>query len=323
MLKAIDLLTGKTMNVRRLELLMHVSDFGSFSKSSAVLGIAQPALGRQIQKLEEEYGIRLLYRHGRGVSLTPEGQQLIARAKPLLRQLESIVTDLQASTEELQGTVTLGLTPTICNLIGVPLLRSLSEKHPKLAVSIVSGYSGYVHEWLIDGRLDIAILHDARRSATVAVEPISQARLFLITPPNLPIHKNKQSSISISALSDTPLVLPNRNHGLRRTVELAASQANIELNVRYEVDTLSVALDLVVAGMASSILARPAYKNLLEQGQIAEVAIAQPVLETKLMIAEASNRPMTRGMRAVRQEILSIFQDFSRDPTVHGLTCTF
>lgn len=301
------------MDLRRLELLMHVSDFGSFSKSAAVLGIAQPALGRQIQKLEEECGVRLLYRHGRGVSLTPEGQLLIARAKPLVRQLESIATDLQATNEDLQGTVTLGLTPTICNLIGVRLLASLSTKYPKLSVSIVSGYSGYVHEWLMDGRLDIAILHDARRSATVAVEPIGIARLFLITPAGQKIKSLKKKSISVAELGDIPLVMPNRNHGLRRSVELGASQANIHIDVKYEVDTLSVALDLVAAGMASTILARPAYKHLLDQGKISEMAIVHPAIETKLMIAEASNRPMTRGMRAVRKEIQSIFQDLAKD----------
>src|SRR5260221_7214866 len=64
------------MDLRRLELLLQVADFGSFSKAATVLGIAQPALGRQIQKLEEECGVRLFYRHGRGVSPTPAGETL-------------------------------------------------------------------------------------------------------------------------------------------------------------------------------------------------------------------------------------------------------
>jgi len=308
------------MDLRRLELLMHVSDFGSFSKAAAVLGIAQPALGRQIQKLEEECGVRLLYRHGRGVSLTPEGLQLITRAKPLVRQLDAIASDLQADDEDLHGTITLGLTPTICNLIGVRLLASLGEKYPKLGVNIVSGYSGYVHEWLVDGRLDIAVLHDARRSATVAVEPLGIARLFLVTPPGLVLKTRKKKSINVADLCDVSLALSNRNHGLRRTVEVAASHVNTSVNVRYEVDTLSVALDLVVAGMASTILARPAYRHLLEQGLVSEIPIVNPSIETRLMIAEASNRPVTRGMRAVRQEVQGIFQALSRSAgTMYGL----
>src|ERR1700674_814526 len=106
------------MDLRRLELLMQVADFDSFSKAATVLGIAQPALGREIQKLEEECGVRLFYRHGRGVSLTPEGEALLERARPLMRQLASIPADLQSERDSPRGLVTVGLTPTVCNLFG-------------------------------------------------------------------------------------------------------------------------------------------------------------------------------------------------------------
>lgn len=294
------------MDIRKLELLIHVAEFGSFSKSAAVLGIAQPALGRQIQKLEEGCGVRLLYRHGRGVSLTPEGQLLVTRAKPLVRQLESIAGDLQSAIEEPQGTVVLGLTPTVCDLIGLHLLQSLSAKYPKLTVNIVTGYSGYVHEWLVDGRLDIAVLHDARRSATVAVDAIGVARLSLVTPPGMKIGNRARKSVTIKDLEGVPLTLSSQNHGLRRTLELAAGHAEISLDVRYEVDTLQLALELVVAGMASTVLARPAFLPALESGKVSELVIESPQIETRLMIAEASNRPVTRGMRVVRKEIQGI-----------------
>ncbi|MGO4001482.1 LysR family transcriptional regulator [Pseudomonas fluorescens] len=311
---------GTSMDLKRLELLIHVADFGSFSKSAAVLGIAQPALGRQIQKLEEECGVKLLYRHGRGVSLTSEGQLLVSRATPLVRQLEAIAGDLQSAHEDPQGTVVVGLTPTVCDLLGVRLLKSVAEKYPKLTVNIVSGYSGYIHEWLVDGRLDIAVLHDARRSATVAVEPIGIARLSLITPPGLLSQSPTPGSISISGFADIPLALSSRNHGLRRTLELAANAAGIELNVVYEVDTLALALELVVEGLASTVLARPAYAAALQAGKISEVLIKNPFIETRLMVAEASNRPVTRGMRLVKHEIMTIMENLTRTAgEEHGL----
>lgn len=300
------------MDLRRLELLMHVATFGSFSKSAAVLGIAQPALGRQIQKLEEACGTRLLYRHGRGVSLTPEGEQLIARARPLVRQLEAIATDLRHGREEPKGTVILGLTPTVCDLIGLRLLTALSEKYPHITVNVVSGYSGYIHEWLVDARLDIAVLHDARRSATVAVDPVGIARLALVTPPGMKIGNRVRRNITIRELQGIPLALPGRNHGLRRTLEFAAGQAGIALDVRYEVDALRLAMDLVKGGKAATVLARPAYKPALDAGQVAEVRIDEPTVETRLMVAEASNRPVTQAMRYVRQEIKTILAQLAQ-----------
>ena len=74
------------MDLKRLEYLMQVAEFGSFTKAASVIGIAQPALGRQIQKLESECGVRLLYRHGRGVILTPEGSKELRGLQQLNNQ---------------------------------------------------------------------------------------------------------------------------------------------------------------------------------------------------------------------------------------------
>jgi LysR family nitrogen assimilation transcriptional regulator len=293
------------MDLRRLELLLQVADFGSFSKAATVLGIAQPALGRQIQKLEEECGVRLFYRHGRGVSLTPEGETLLERARPLVRQLASIPADLQSERDSPCGQVTVGLTPTVCNLLGLKLIAAAREQYPKLRVNVVSGYSGYVHEWLVDGRLDMAVLHDARRSSTVAVDPLAAAELFFIMP-SADTAFDLPTDATLSSICRVPLVLPSRNHGLRRTLEYAVSDEGCALNVQYEVDTLELLKQMVVAGLACTVLAKPAVLDELAAGTLLAHRIAAPRLQTRLMLATAVRRPITRGIRAIEQEIKSL-----------------
>lgn len=56
------------------------------------------------------------------------------------------------------------MTPTICNMLGLLLITTVQKEYPKLRINVISGYSGYIHEWLMDARLDLAILYDARRS---------------------------------------------------------------------------------------------------------------------------------------------------------------
>lgn len=281
---------------------MQVADFDSFSKAATVLGLAQPALGRQIQKLEEECGVRLFYRHGRGVSLTLEGQALLERARPLVRQLAAIPTELQSARDSPSGLVTVGLTPTVCNLFGLDLIAATREKYPQLQVNIVSGYSGYVHEWLVDGRLDMAVLHDARRSSTITVDPLAAAELFLILPATS-ASVDFSKAASLAEIATIPLVLPTRNHGLRRTLEYAASDAGESLTVAFEVDTLELLKKMVVSGMAGTILAKPAVLDELAAGTLIARKIAAPGLQTKLMLATAVRRPITRGIRLVEQQI--------------------
>jgi LysR family transcriptional regulator, nitrogen assimilation regulatory protein len=307
------------MDLRRLELLMQVAEFDSFSKAATVLGIAQPALGRQIQKLEEECGVRLFYRHGRGVSLTPEGEALLERARPLMRQLASIPAELQSERDSPRGLVTVGLTPTVCNLFGLKLVKAARERYPQLRVNVVSGYSGYVHEWLVDGRLDMAILHDARRSSTVAVDPLAAAELFFIMPSADPAF-DLPPEPTLAAISNVPLVLPTRNHGLRRTLEYAASDAGVSLNVAYEVDTLELLKQIVVSGLACTVLAKPAVLDELAAGTLVALPVAAPRLQTKLMLATAVRRPITRGIRLVEQEIKTLVAELvAEKPNRFGL----
>lgn len=296
------------MDLKRIEYLIQVAEFGSFSKAATVVGIAQPALGRQVQKLEEECGVRLLYRHGRGVSLTPEGEKLLERVRPLMRQLEAIATDMQDERSSPSGLVTIGMTPTICNMLGLQLITTVQKAYPKLRVNVISGYSGYIHEWLMEARLDLAILHDARRSQHVAVEHLADAKLSLVSSPSLlnPVDA-KRSSLALRHLDGLPLVLPTQNHGLRRTLELAASHAGISLNVQYEVDTLELMKAIVLAGCAHTVLALPAVQSEIKAGQLIARRINQPDVETRLVLAKAANRPLTRAVRVIEQETKKAF----------------
>lgn len=309
------------MDLRRLELMMQVAAAGSLSKAATVLGIAQPALGRQIRKLEEECGLRLLYRHGRGVSLTPEGQALIERARPLVRQLEAIPGDLQAERLSPEGLVTVGLTPTVCHLLGLELLTELKQKYPRLTVHIVSGYSGYVLEWLVGGRLDMAVLHDARRSPAVAVDPLAAAELFFISP-GVDTAFERPERMTSAALGTVPLALPTHNHGLRRTIEYAAAKEKVKLDVHYEVDTLELLKQIVVAGLACTVLARPAVLGELAAGTLNARPLRSPKLYTRLMLATAAQRPVTHGVRVVEHELRALFSRLIGEGDLYGIVRT-
>ncbi|MGE4239791.1 LysR family transcriptional regulator [Ramlibacter sp.] len=292
------------MDLKKLEYLLHVAEYGSFTKAAAVIGIAQPALGRQVQKLEAECGVRLLYRHGRGVALTPEGETLLERVRPLVHQLQHAALDLHEESAAASGPITLGLTPTAGSLFGLALLKTLRLRFPKLRVNIVEAYSGYVHEWLTNGRVDLAILHDARRSQHILVEPLGAARLSLVSPPGTkPLVQAPSAAVALKKLAGVPLVLPTRNHGLRRALDYAASRAGVHLDVQYEIDTISLALDVVRDGLAHTVLPYTAVEALERRGELISRRLGAPEVEIRLMMGRAANRPPSRAIQFVEAEI--------------------
>lgn len=296
-----------TLNVTGLENFLLVAAHGSFSRAASIAGIAQPALGRQIQKLEAECGCRLFYRHGRGVVLTAEGERYRQRIEPLIRQLRAARLDLEVD-REVAGSVIVGMTPTVVELIGLPLLAAVHRDHPGVQVNVVSGYSGYVHEWLIDGRLDIAILHDAKRSRQISFDPLAEAELFLVSAPgSLSKTERNASAVALPKLRGYKLALPTRNHGLRRTLEFAASDAGVPLQVEYQIDTLPLMKNLVLNGLAHTVLALPAVASDVRASRLIARRIVDPTVSTTLGVATATNRPLTRAtqliLAVIRQEL--------------------
>lgn len=292
------------MDLKKLEYLLQVAEYGSFTKAAAVIGIAQPALGRQVQKLEEECGVRLLYRHGRGVGLTPEGETLLERVRPLVRQLQSAALDLREDAGAASGLVTIGMTPIVRGLIALPLLASLRSRYPKLQLNVVEGYSGYIHEWLMNARVDVAILHDARRSQQMLVEPLAAAKLSLISPPGTASLANASSgAVPLKRLAGLPLVLPSKNHGLRRALEYAMGRIGVGMDIHYEVDTVALAVDVVRAGLAHTVLCHSAVHEEHQRGEVTARLLRSPEVEIRLMLARSASRPMTRSVTIVEEAV--------------------
>ena len=288
-----------SLNLAHLENFVLVAEQGSLSRAATIAGTTQPALGRRIQKLESDCGCPLFYRHGRGVALTAEGERYLERVKPLIRELKGASRDLRESASEIAGNVILGITPTVLELLGLPLLDRIEKEFPKISLNVISGYSGYVHEWLVDGRLNIAILHDAKRSRHISFDPLAEAELFLVSPPgSLSNAERKRKTVGLSEIGRYRMALPTRNHGLRRTLEFAASEAGIKLDAHYEIDTLPLMKELVVHERAHSVLAMPAILQEVCRSEVIARKITPP-LSTSLGLATASSRPITKAIQVV------------------------
>src|SRR6516165_8505351 len=98
-------LNAASLDLRPVYYFVHVADTGSFSRAAAALSVGQPIISRAIRSLEQDLRVTLLYRHGRGVSLTPPGEQFLANAKNILRQISLTRSDIAARGEIPAGNV--------------------------------------------------------------------------------------------------------------------------------------------------------------------------------------------------------------------------
>src|SRR5262245_53588160 len=120
------------MEISQLRTLIHVAELGSLSKAADRMRIAQPALSRQVRLLEEELGVRLFARHGRGMVITEQGRDVLTHAVRIMAELDEIRGRTSDANAPLSGQIAIGMPPTVADIISVPLVTAFGKAHPKV-----------------------------------------------------------------------------------------------------------------------------------------------------------------------------------------------
>ena len=136
------------MDLKQLDYFVRVAELGGFTRAAAALGIAQPALSRQVRLLEVELRQNLLARDGRGAVPTEAGRLLLAHARGILHQVERAREELGRVRGALAGRVAIGLPTSLARLLTVPLTRAFRRQMPDATLSISEGLSVAMQESL-------------------------------------------------------------------------------------------------------------------------------------------------------------------------------
>ncbi|MBE9603708.1 LysR family transcriptional regulator [Acetobacteraceae bacterium H6797] len=283
------------MDQTRLRMFLAIAEHGGFSRAAAALGLAQPSLSRQIATLEAECGRPLLYRHGRGASLTEEGQRLADAARPLLAALDALPAALADPAP--RGNVVLGMPTFISAQLAGPLFTTFRSRHPGINLRLMDGFSGFVNQWLIEGRVDVAVVYDARRSRVLLAEPLAEEVLWLFGNRRRASELPPGEAVPPSALSGLDLILPARAHGLRRALDRAGARPDPARLL--EVDSLTAIRALVDLDAGWSVLPQAGLVRERDDPRLLLRPIGMPLLRVRIMMAATQARPVTPAGRAV------------------------
>ncbi len=238
------------MELRQLRYFVRVVELGSISRAALDLALVPSALSQQISRLEGELATRLLQRTSKGATATEAGLAFFREAQLTLRHADQAVR--AAREARLSGTVSVGLAPTTASVVGVPLIRAMRERHPHVRLHMVESLSGHLSNMLNARQLDLVILFDTHPARRWSVTPLLEEKLFLITSRH-DSAKGFATKIRMAQLKSVPLILPSGPHGLRSTLDAAFARARLQPNVVAEIDSLSMLMDAVDAGLGSTV----------------------------------------------------------------------
>ena len=303
------------MEARALRYFQSVVEFGSYSRAAEFLRISQPAISRQITRLEKELGRPLLIRNSQGAVPTDAGQLLFERSQTVLRQLENAVAEVRGMQAMPAGTLALAVPPGAGHFLVPALVRRYQRNYPNVLLKFVAGFSGYIHEALVRGRVDAACLHGPPMQKGFEVIPLIDEEVFLVGKRGtLPA---KRKAIVTSDLSRLPLILPSRLHSSRRLLDERASAQGLSLNVTLEVDDPSLIRSLLREGLGFSPLSKGGFLNEIAHNEFDAMPF-RPAISWPLVLMTSSAQPRSELVTTLAQTIRAIVTEMTANGSWPG-----
>ncbi len=273
------------MELRELRNFMRVARAGSVSRAAQELRLAQPALSRQIKKLEHELGVPLFSRHGRGVRLSAAGSLLLERAEAITHLVHQTGEEIREDRSPVRGRVTLGVPPAAGRILVPVFVERFQKAWPQTTLHVREGVASSLQEWLLEKRIDVALMHNPPHLESVEIKPLLTERMMVIGPPARRLKDRKHpASFRISDLGKLPLILPSMAHTNRRLVEHAALEHGVRLRIKVEADSVAFAKVLVERGLGYTILTYAAVQDEVLSKKLTIYPILRPTLTTPVAI---------------------------------------
>jgi DNA-binding transcriptional LysR family regulator len=274
------------MELRHLRYFLAVAEALNFTKAAALLRVAQPALSRRVQDLEDEIGVDLLKRSPRGVVLTAEGKVFLDKTRQILKLVDESVEKVRALTRGEYGELHVGYAPSPTVEILPPALAAFQKAFPRVRVLLHDLSERELIDGLQDGTLELAVMPDAAALQSEGLE-FEALRNYPICVALAPTHRfARLKSITLEKVAAEPLI------GFRQKdyreyyvgLERIFNPLGIKPRIAVECDSASSLITEVEAGRGIALTSpifklvagkRLLYRPLTGTTEVASVGIAR------------------------------------------------
>lgn len=295
------------MNPIALEYFVRIAESGSISRTAIEQGIDQSSMTRHIARLEADLKVRLFHRSGRGVVLTDAGALLLTRARAVADALDETRKLAVTLAGNGPSQLVIAAQPTVAQRSFAAVARAMRARFPDTRLHLVEALGHQVINWLIEGKIDVALLYVPNQASVVDVDVLLQEPLYFVAPPD---HAPLGETVSVAHMLEHPLVLPSTPHGLRELAEGLAANGNTGLKIEIECDgSTSITKNLVQAGIGCTILPLATVADEVAQGRLQAARLVDPVVSREIAIATARNRPPVIGQWDILQSIRQVISE--------------
>lgn len=290
------------MDLRQLEIFVKVAELKSFSKAAQALRLTQPTISEHIRTLEQELGVRLLDRLGRGAEATRAGQLLLSHATRMLQLQRDTLQAMDSFQGRLAGDLHVAASTIPGEYVLPALIGRFKEKFPDIVISLLIGDSRAVVDWVIDGRAEVAVVGARLAHRGIEYRELMPDELVVAVPVAHPWHGKKE--IALADLRAEPMLLREQGSGTRAAFESALAQAGQDLSafrVVGEMGSTQAIKQAVKAGVGVSVISRRAVDEECRSGLVWCLKIRDLTITRAFHIAthrDRSRSPLAEAFRS-------------------------
>jgi DNA-binding transcriptional LysR family regulator len=239
------------MELDQLRSFVAVAEVRSFTRAASLAHLTQPAISRQIARLEGELGVRLFERYGRRVECTPDGKLLLPLARAIVVRADDATRMMREHAGMVSSRVRVGSTGTVFGYLLSPVLATFIKAYPKIHLDLIERDDTLLEEGVFNGELDCAII-TAWGSSRAAVMHLLTEEILLVVRNDHRLAGEKM--VSLADLAEEPFLLPGHSLNTSNLLMDACRRAGFEPKVPYRANYLELSKALVRQGLGIALL---------------------------------------------------------------------
>ncbi|MGA9025153.1 MAG: LysR substrate-binding domain-containing protein [Steroidobacteraceae bacterium] len=241
------------VSLRQLKVFEMAAATGSFSKAAELLHLTQPGVSMHIKELEINAGLPLFERLGKKLFVTEAGQELLARAREILRSLKDAEDALDGLKGLRRGRINLAVVST-AKYFAPRLLAKFREEHPLVEIRLAVNNRNSVIEQLVANEVDLAIMGRSPQSLDTIAEPFAQNPHVIIAAPDHPLASRRR--IPEAEVAREMFIVREPGSGTRLAMQQFFEERNLAIKVGMEMASNETIKQAVMAGMGLSFISR-------------------------------------------------------------------
>lgn len=298
------------MNIQQLEYILAVDTHRHFGTAASKSNVTQPTLSMMIRKLEDELDIRIFDRSKQPVEPTPEGRQIILRARQIMADVNHLKEFAKGLKSDVSGEIRIAIIPTLAPYLLPLFLPSFVEEHPTLRVNISELVTHDIIGALKNGDVDIGLLATPLHDSKLIEHPVFYEEFFAYTSTHEKASKKKYLLPKDIDLSK--LWLLEEGHCFRNQVFNLCELKKMDIKsdrLHYQAGSLETLKNLVDHNKGITILPLLATKDLTssQRKKIRSFAPPKPVREISLVVN--SNYSRKSILEALKKAIENCMPD--------------